>query len=342
MPSGIKLDTVAGDMTTRIGQVINIDTLGAIGLKGTRTTRDLDVVEKELREYLASNPSVTSTATTEAPAKAAAPKKTPAKKAAAKPAKSTASARLEKATEAAAEEGKTKARQSRKRTGRAIQDRRRSARAPRDVRILAGDTKILEEVQAWVDEQRKPLPKGWKPKNQRRGDKQGEVAYEAPSGWVSIPATEFARMQKGTASWRDAEPPLAERKVQAKKLKNLSFQPQECRFCRREIKDQHSPELSQIWQLLRGYFVLPYINHPLVGNQSELRFRRMHLPCSLLEDKLANLLINGDPDLDLAKALAEAVDGVLILAQEKVAETTEDDIFEALDAALAYIEKEAS
>lgn len=234
--------------------------------------------------------------------------------------------------------GGTRARNHRK--GASIRERRDAKRAPREgLRILPGDLVILQEVQNEVDRMRKPLPKSFTPKVTKKAAN-GEVAYMSPTGMVTVPALDFAKMHNGTMPWKQADPSPAEVRKLAKKLQKLSFLPKECRFCHREIASEYAPEYAQVWQCIKGRFALPYINYQLEPHQSELRFRHMHLQCSLWENHLADLLIASPKDL--VGTLTTLRQEVFEEAVVKRPNITMDEIDEALDAALVYMDKEGS
>ena len=221
-----------------------------------------------------------------------------------------------------------------------IRSQKAEKRAPRDRRILPGDLKVLEEVQAWVDLQRLPLPSDFKPSKTRKGTESGTMSYLIPRrGWVeNVPAVDFARMQNGSLEWKVLEPERKEVRAQADRLAGLSFQAEECRVCNKPIPKGRGPEVALVYQLLYGRFVLPWINHPLVGGQTEARFRRAELICALLEEELVNILMATGKSV--SDELIKVIEKVTTEAQKKVPNVTEDEIIEKLDDVLAYIEKQ--
>lgn len=216
--------------------------------------------------------------------------------------------------------------------------RKSQARAPKDFNILPGDYKILNEVQEWVDSCNDVLPENFKPSKVKESSRDGMIAYEIPGyGWVDVPAVDFAKMKNGTKPWKRIEPSKEEVRRQAKKLEKLSFQAKECRVCNKEIKEGTGPEYALMYHLLSGRFVLPYIDHELKDRQTEARFRRNHLICSILENEIAKILVVEDAELE--GVLDLVISRTLEQAQQKQPDLTEDDVEEKLDDVLAYIEE---
>ena len=228
--------------------------------------------------------------------------------------------------------------QSRRSQGRKIRRRRDDHRAPLPPQgILPGDKVILQEVQDRIDDLRR-TPEAFRPTETKSA--RGEVSYRGPGvPWTTVPALDFAQMQAGTKPWKSPEPQPTDIRQLARRLKELSFLKNElCRFCHREIKVEHAPEYAQVWQCIRGRFVMPYIGHPLEPGQSELRFRHMHLACSLWEDRLADLLVSDDPNWQ--QRLMELRAEVLHESQKKSPDITLDEVDDALDSALAFAENQ--
>jgi hypothetical protein len=161
-----------------------------------------------------------------------------------------------------------------------------------------------------------------------------------------VPAGDFRRMTTGALAWGIPTPRPAASQIHkyAKMLRELSFQDKECRLCCQELDDQESPEVAQIWKLLEGRFVAPFINHELKTGQRELGFRRMHILCSLWEDELAKVQLAltdvTATDEELAMQLTDAIPKVLELARKRRPGMMEEDVFRALDVVLALWEAE--
>jgi hypothetical protein len=90
--------------------------------------------------------------------------------------------------------------------------------------------------------------------------------------------------------------------------------------------------MSQVYGLLRGIYVLPYIGESMKPNQQELRFRRLHLLHALWETKLAEVQIRMDDesDEDIAKELQGEIGAVLRDAKQKRPDTTREDVTNSL------------
>ena len=228
---------------------------------------------------------------------------------------------------------------------------RSGVRVELDFSLSPEDRATLVEVQSWVDEWRQKfigyvIPKDWRPEKKKTGDEPGTISYLTPSGWVSnIPADDYRRMMNGDLEWAmpNPKPPMADIRKMAKKLESLDFQADDCRLCGEPLEEGTGPELAQIHQLLDGRFVLPFIKHSLEPHQKEMRFRRMHLLCSVWEERLAQVMISLDEATtdDVVTALNEAIPMVAAEARKRRPTITERDVYECLDMVLATWEKEA-
>ena len=234
------------------------------------------------------------------------------------------------------------------RAGRTRQARS-SQRVKLDFRLLPADREVLQEVQDWVDAQREKVnwvpPADWSPEATKKGKEPGTITYQTPVGWVdNIPANDFRQMTKGLMAWRvpNPEPRYSDQREMADKLANLSFQDQACRLCGWQIERGQGPEMAQIRKLLNGRFVLPYINHHLSPGQEELRFRRLHLLCSLWEEELTVILIEIPKATDevIVEKMQEAAGNVFVEAKKRNPSVSEDDVYAALDTVLANWEQE--
>jgi hypothetical protein len=225
--------------------------------------------------------------------------------------------------------------------GQQIRSRRDANRAPKPTfSVLPGDYVILKEIQDWVDEQRKPLPANFTPEHLRKPEK-GVVEYWCPNGnWKRLPAVEFAKLQQ-EGKLPNAEPSEAEIRKMADELRKLSFlspkkgEKRKCEVCHLELRKEHSPERAQIHMLLKGYMVLPWIDHSLRPNQMELRFQSSHLACSLWEDQIADIML--DTSASLEEVIVSKVAEVWSEAKRKQPKITEDEILLSLQNVLKYI-----
>ncbi len=226
---------------------------------------------------------------------------------------------------------------------------RRSHRVTLDFSLARDDKAMLQLIQGWVDGKRAKvefkLEPGWKPEHATKGSEPGTICYALPNGVKvdNVPAADFMEMKNGKIPWRipTPNPRVGELRKWATELANLSFQAQDCRLCGRSIKTVDGPEMAQIKQLLAGKFVLPYINHPLVGDQRELRFRRLHLLCSVWEEQLVDIQLKLDEatNEEIANELVAVAPKVLEQARRRNPKVTEDEIFETLDIVLVRWEK---
>ncbi len=210
------------------------------------------------------------------------------------------------------------------------------------------DRQTLEEIQAWVDEQRAKceyeLPDNWRPERKKKGDEAGTISYLTPIGWVdNIPVMDFRRMEQGLLAWAlpEPNPPVGQIRAMARKLEQLRFQDSDCRMCGKPIEPGKGPEFAQIHHLLKGRFVLPYIRHSLAEGQTELRFRRLHLLHALWEETVVDVQLRLDEATDeqIVKELTTAIPRVHELANRRRPGTTEDEVINALDEVLAYWEE---
>ncbi len=238
-----------------------------------------------------------------------------------------------------------------KRTARAGRNRqsKTAKRVQLDFSLQPTDRTALREIQDWVNTQIARMAwipeTGWTPAagHRKPGSEQGTISYKTPVGWVdNVPANDFRRMTTGVLAWKvpSPNPSYSEQRKQADRLASLEFQATTCRMCGKPLEKEDGPEMSQIRKLLEGRFVLPYIHESLGSGVEELRFRRLHLLHSVWEERLAGIQIELDlvSSAELAKRLEDAVPAVLAEAKRRKPDTTEDDVYAALDEVLEYWE----
>ena len=234
--------------------------------------------------------------------------------------------------------------------GKRVLDARNSRRVKLDFSLSPLDRDSLLKVQTEISELRKKVawtpPANWDPAV-KVGTLPGTNKYMTPKGLVdNVPAGDIRQMRSGMISWKfpEVRVPYRTREKWAKQLEGLYFQAESCRLCGKPIEPSHGPEMAQVFGLLSGRYILPYIDWPFEnGTQQELRFRRLHHLHSLWEDQLAviNTKMDKATDEELFSALKAEAQNILERAERnRPGQYSYDNILEALDEVLELWEQE--